>query len=144
MSCMWTASLSMWCHSMLHLYIWIHIPCHSCTIHLACTYQQVIGFELWNNVCFNIVTPLLETQLLLIRATSFANECKHQRLLSEESIREIATNDCCVHRYCQLFLRDKMKAIRKEMWLGDPPKNLMFVGWYMWTRQVARSSPLKT
>jgi hypothetical protein len=46
------------------------------------------------------------------------NECKRQRLLCEKSIREVATKDCCVHRCCQLFPRDKMKAIREEMWLG--------------------------
>src|SRR5450631_355085 len=55
----------------------------------------------------------------LARPTPSANECKRQRLLCEESIREVATKDCCVHRCCQLFPRDKLKAIREEMWLGD-------------------------
>jgi len=55
----------------------------------------------------------------LARSTPLVNEPKRQRLLGEESIREVATKDCCVHRCCQLFPRDKMKAIREEMWLGD-------------------------
>jgi hypothetical protein len=55
----------------------------------------------------------------LARPTPSATDCKRQRLLGEESIREVATKDCCVHRCCQLFPRDKLKAIREEMWLGD-------------------------
>ena len=55
----------------------------------------------------------------LARSTPTANEPKRQRFLEEESIREVATKDCCVHRCCQLFPRDKLKAIREEMWLGD-------------------------
>ena len=55
----------------------------------------------------------------LARATPSTNEPKRQRLLGEESIREVATKDCCGRRCCQLFPRDKMKAIREEMWLGD-------------------------
>ena len=55
----------------------------------------------------------------LTRSTSSANEPKRQRFIGEESIREVATKDCCVHRCCQLFPRDKLKAIREEMWLGD-------------------------
>ena len=55
----------------------------------------------------------------LTRAPRYANECKRQRLLTEESIREVAMKDCCAHRCCQLFPREKMKAIREEMWLGD-------------------------
>ena len=51
--------------------------------------------------------------------TPTANEPKRQRFLGEESIREVATKDCCVHRCCQLFPRDKLKAIREEMWLAD-------------------------
>jgi hypothetical protein len=56
----------------------------------------------------------------LARSTpTTSNEPKRQRFLGEESIREVATKDCCVHRCCQLFPRDKLKAIREEMWLGD-------------------------
>ena len=55
----------------------------------------------------------------LARPTASANECKRQRLLGEESIREVVTKVCCVHNYCQLFPRNKMKAIHEEMWLGD-------------------------
>jgi hypothetical protein len=55
----------------------------------------------------------------LARPAPSATDCKRQRLLGEESIREVATKDCCVHRCCQLFPRDKLKAIREEMWLGD-------------------------
>ena len=55
----------------------------------------------------------------LARSTLSTNECKYQRLLSEESIRKVATKDWCVHCCCQLFPREKMKAICKEMWLGD-------------------------
>ena len=55
----------------------------------------------------------------LARPTPFATDCKRQRLLSEESIREVVTKNCCMHRCCQLFPRDKLKAIREEMWLGD-------------------------
>ena len=51
--------------------------------------------------------------------TAFANECKRQRLLDEESIREVVTKDCCMHRCCQLFPRNKMKAIREEIRLGN-------------------------
>ena len=47
------------------------------------------------------------------------NECKRQRLLKEVSIREIARIGCCMYSYCQLIPRDKMKAIREEMWLED-------------------------
>ena len=64
-----------------------------------------------------------------------ATDCKRQRLLGEESIREVATKDCCMHRCCQLFPRDKLKAIREEMWLGDfclkSTKNLMSIRRYM-------------
>ena len=55
----------------------------------------------------------------LARLAPSATDCKRQRLLGEESIREVATKDCCVHRCCQLFPREKLKAIREEMWLGD-------------------------
>jgi hypothetical protein len=55
----------------------------------------------------------------LARPAPTATDCKRQRLLGEESIREVATKDCCVFRCCQLFPRDKLKAIREEMWLGD-------------------------
>ena len=55
----------------------------------------------------------------LARPTASVNDCKCQRLLGEKSIREVATKDCCVHCCCQLFPRDKLKAIREEMWLGD-------------------------
>ena len=48
-----------------------------------------------------------------------ATDCKRQMLLGEESIREVVTNDCCVHRCCQLFPRDKLKVIREEMWLRN-------------------------
>ena len=49
----------------------------------------------------------------LASSTPSATDCKRQRLLDEESIREVATKDCCVHRCCQLFSRDKLKAIRE-------------------------------
>ena len=39
--------------------------------------------------------------------------------LREESIGEIPTKDCCVHHCCQFFPRDKLKAIREEMWLRN-------------------------
>jgi hypothetical protein len=55
----------------------------------------------------------------LARPTPSATDCKRQRLLGEESIREVATKDCCAHHCCQLFPRDKLKAMREEMWLGD-------------------------
>jgi hypothetical protein len=55
----------------------------------------------------------------LARPTPSATDCKLQKLLGEESIREVATKDCCVHRCCHLFPRGKVKAICKEMWLGD-------------------------
>ena len=56
---------------------------------------------------------------ILARSTPSVNEPKRQRFLGEESIREIATKNCCMHRCCQLFPRKKLKAIREEMWLGD-------------------------
>ena len=49
----------------------------------------------------------------LASSTPSATDCKRQRLLGEESIREVVTKDCCVHRCCQLFSRDKLKAIRE-------------------------------
>jgi hypothetical protein len=55
----------------------------------------------------------------LARPTPSATDCKCQRLLGEESIREVATKDCCVHRCCQLFPRGKVKAMSEEMWLGN-------------------------
>ena len=55
----------------------------------------------------------------LARAAPSATDCKRQRLLGEDSIREVATKDCCVHHCCQLFPREKLKALREEMWLGD-------------------------
>ena len=36
----------------------------------------------------------------LARLTASANECKRQRLLGEESIKEVTTKDCCVYHYC--------------------------------------------
>ena len=44
---------------------------------------------------------------------------RQDQTLGETSIRSVATNDCCTKRYCQLFLRDKIKSLRQEMWLGD-------------------------
>jgi hypothetical protein len=44
-----------------------------------------------------------------------ATDYKRQRLFGEESIREVATKDYCVHHCCHLFPRDKLKAIREEM-----------------------------
>jgi hypothetical protein len=55
----------------------------------------------------------------LARPAPIATDCKRQKLLEEESIREVVTKDCCVHRCCQLFPRDKLKAFHEEMWLGD-------------------------
>ena len=44
---------------------------------------------------------------------------RRDRTLGDESIRAVATKDCCTKRCCQLFPRDKIKSLREEMWLAD-------------------------
>ena len=48
-----------------------------------------------------------------------ALHCRRDRILQDESIRLVATKDCCALNCCQLFPRDKIKSLRQEMWLAD-------------------------
>ena len=54
-----------------------------------------------------------------IRAPRTTLEAKREKLVKDEHIRQVATKDCCASLCCQMFPRDKIKALREEMWLAD-------------------------
>jgi hypothetical protein len=51
---------------------------------------------------------------LLAHVPYSTNKCKRQKLLTDESIREVATKDCYIQHCCQMFPWKKMMAIWEE------------------------------